>query len=152
MKTDILFSSPTIRFSRSQKEAVLAWGKDMGGKDVPTLYGLDKFQGDALDSVGDPTKKVHAFSGNVLYMNSIYQALARVCLSCTVLGHNEHSESDARCIGLCPSCKTATDAPVSGVLGETSPRSMERFKVAPRCSRLSLDTHDTHPGQGLLRK
>lgn len=81
MKTDILFSSPTIRFSRSQKEAILAWGKEMGAKGVPSLYGLDKFQGDALASVGDPTEKVHAPSGNVFYINSIHQALARVSLS-----------------------------------------------------------------------
>lgn len=80
MKTDILFSSPTIRFSRSQKEAVLAWAKAMGAKDVPTLYGLEKFQGDALDSVGDPTQKIQAPSGNVFYMNTIYQALARLRL------------------------------------------------------------------------
>lgn len=79
MKTDILFSSPTIRFSRSQKEAILAWGKEMGARDVPSLYGLDKFQDAALRSIGDPTEKVLASSGNVFYMNSIYQALARVC-------------------------------------------------------------------------
>ncbi|KAL1938673.1 hypothetical protein VTO73DRAFT_11488 [Trametes versicolor] len=78
MKTDILFSSPTIRFSRSQKEAILAWGKQMGATEVvPSLYGLDKFQDDALESVGDPTEKVQAPSGNVFYMNSIPQALAR---------------------------------------------------------------------------
>ncbi|OJT07070.1 hypothetical protein TRAPUB_2102 [Trametes pubescens] len=77
LKTDILFSSPTIRFSRSQKEAILAWGKEMGAREVPSLYGLDKFQLDALESVGDPTEKIHASSGNVFYMNSIYQALAR---------------------------------------------------------------------------
>ncbi|KAH9885842.1 hypothetical protein C8Q73DRAFT_659328 [Cubamyces lactineus] len=77
MRTDILFSSPTIRFSCSQKEAILAWGNNMGARDVPTLYGLDKFQADALECVGDPTEKVRAASGNVFYMNSILEALAR---------------------------------------------------------------------------
>ncbi|KAI0829952.1 hypothetical protein BC628DRAFT_1314715 [Trametes gibbosa] len=77
MRTDFLFSSPTIRFSRAQKEAVLAWAKEMGAKDVPSLYSLEKFQSDALESIGDPTEKVVASSGNVFYMNSIYQALAR---------------------------------------------------------------------------
>ncbi|KAH9899976.1 hypothetical protein C8Q73DRAFT_754715 [Cubamyces lactineus] len=76
MKTDILFSSPMIRFSRSQKEAILAWGRDMGAKDVPSLYGLENFQTSALHAVGDPTEKVEASSGNIFYMNSIYQALA----------------------------------------------------------------------------
>ncbi|KAI0828596.1 hypothetical protein BC628DRAFT_1428616 [Trametes gibbosa] len=77
MRTDFLFSSPTIRFSRAQKEAVLAWAKEMGAKEVPSLYGLEKFQADALESIGDPTEKVQASSGNVFYMNSIYEALAR---------------------------------------------------------------------------
>ncbi|KAI9000497.1 hypothetical protein BD414DRAFT_404535 [Trametes punicea] len=77
MKTDILFSSANIRFSRGQKEAILVWGRDMGARDVPSLYGLDKFQKEALCAVGDPTEKVRAASGNVFYMNSIHQALAK---------------------------------------------------------------------------
>ena len=80
MKTDVLFSSPTIRFSRSQKEAILAWGEAMGARNVPTLYGIEKFQAEALESVGDLTEKVCAGSGNVFYMNTIYHALAKVCL------------------------------------------------------------------------
>ncbi|OBZ73364.1 hypothetical protein A0H81_07153 [Grifola frondosa] len=35
MKTDILFSSPRLRFSRAQQEAILAWGKDLGAKRYP---------------------------------------------------------------------------------------------------------------------
>ncbi|OBZ79989.1 hypothetical protein A0H81_00442 [Grifola frondosa] len=77
MKTDILFSSSRLRFSRAQQEAVLAWGKDLGAKEVPSLYALNKFQQNALDAVGDPTVKVRAVSGNVFYMNSVCRAIAK---------------------------------------------------------------------------
>ncbi|CDO77550.1 hypothetical protein BN946_scf184912.g49 [Trametes cinnabarina] len=77
MKTDILFSSSSLRFSRSQKEAILSWGKDLGAREVPSLYKLDRFERDALEAIGDPTIKVKAASGNVFYMNSIRHALAR---------------------------------------------------------------------------
>lgn len=81
MKTDILFSSPSIRFSRLQKESILAWGKDLGARDVPSLYKLEKFQGEALEAVGDPTVKIQAALGNIFYMNSVRHALARVSSS-----------------------------------------------------------------------
>ncbi|KAI0750509.1 hypothetical protein C8Q74DRAFT_1211986 [Fomes fomentarius] len=77
MKTDILFSSPSIRFSRLQKESILAWGKDLGARDVPSLYKLEKFQDEALEAVGDPIVKIQAASGNIFYMNSVRHALAR---------------------------------------------------------------------------
>ncbi|KII92048.1 hypothetical protein PLICRDRAFT_458960 [Plicaturopsis crispa FD-325 SS-3] len=66
MKTDILFSSPRLRFSRAQQEAVLSWAKELGA-DVPSLYALERFQKEALKAVGDPTEKVTTASGNVLY-------------------------------------------------------------------------------------
>ncbi|KZT66851.1 hypothetical protein DAEQUDRAFT_674262 [Daedalea quercina L-15889] len=78
MKTDILFSSPRIRFSRSQQEAILAWGKELGAKDVPSLYALDKFQKEALDTLGNPTVKMTSASGNVWYQNSIGDGLRMV--------------------------------------------------------------------------
>ncbi|EPS97810.1 hypothetical protein FOMPIDRAFT_1031788 [Fomitopsis schrenkii] len=77
MKTDILFSSPRLRFSREQQEAVLAWGRELGARDVPTLYSIEKFQSAALKSIGDPTRRVQADSGNVFYINSLVQAMAR---------------------------------------------------------------------------
>ncbi|KAH9927295.1 uncharacterized protein B0H18DRAFT_907557, partial [Fomitopsis serialis] len=77
MKTDILFSSPRLRFSREQQEAILAWGRGLGAKDVPSLYAVEKFQKAALDTVGDPTVKVRAESGNLLYMNSLLNAMSR---------------------------------------------------------------------------
>lgn len=81
MKTDILFSSPRLRFSREQQEAVLAWGRELGARDVPTLYSIEKFQSAALKSIGDPTRRVQADSGNVFYINSLVQAMARVRMS-----------------------------------------------------------------------
>ena len=78
MKTDILFSSPRLRFSRAQREAVLAWGKELGAREVPSLYSLEKFQREALDAMGNPTKKVETASGNILYMNDPIKLLQRV--------------------------------------------------------------------------
>ncbi|RDX41693.1 hypothetical protein OH76DRAFT_1364093 [Lentinus brumalis] len=77
MRTDILFSSPHLRFSRAQQEAILAWGKAMGGRDIPSLYKLDKFQREALDAVGNPTVKIRTASGNVFYMNTIRETLMK---------------------------------------------------------------------------
>ena len=81
MKTDILFSSPRLRFSREQQEAILAWGRNLGAKEVPTLYAVEKFQKTALDMMGNPTERVRAESGNIFYMNSVLHALARVCIA-----------------------------------------------------------------------
>ncbi|KAH9920588.1 uncharacterized protein B0H18DRAFT_936500 [Fomitopsis serialis] len=77
MKTDILFSSPRMRFSRQQKEAILAWGKSLGAKDVPSLHRVDKFQDEALAAVGNPTAKVKTDSGNIFYTNKIAAALSK---------------------------------------------------------------------------
>ena len=79
MKTDILFSSPRLRFSRAQQEAILAWGKELGARDVPSLYTLRKFQEEALSAMGDPTVRVETGSGNILYMNDPIKMLERVC-------------------------------------------------------------------------
>ncbi|TFK45607.1 hypothetical protein OE88DRAFT_1639656 [Heliocybe sulcata] len=77
MKTDILFSSPRLRFSRAQQQAVLAWGRDLGAKNVPSLHALHKFQAEALEAVGNPTVKVQAVSGNVFYMNEATHTIAK---------------------------------------------------------------------------
>lgn len=79
MKTDILFSSPRLQFSRAQQEAVLAWAKKLGARNVPSLYALEKFQEEALATVGDPTVKVETGTGNILYMNDPMKLLERVC-------------------------------------------------------------------------
>ncbi|KAI0644697.1 hypothetical protein C8Q79DRAFT_912903 [Trametes meyenii] len=77
LKTDILFSAPELRFSRRQKEAVLAWGKELGAREVPSLYRLENFQKDALEACGNPTKRVQTRAGNIFYHNSVQQSIAR---------------------------------------------------------------------------
>ncbi|KAI0369657.1 hypothetical protein BV20DRAFT_945672 [Pilatotrama ljubarskyi] len=77
MKTDILFSAPELRFSRAQQEAILAWGKDLGAREVPSLYKLDKFQKDALEACGNPAVRVQSASGNVFYHNSVGHMIAQ---------------------------------------------------------------------------
>ncbi|TBU51622.1 hypothetical protein BD310DRAFT_953181 [Dichomitus squalens] len=77
MKTDILFSSPELCFSRSQKEAILAWGRALGAQDVPSLYKVEKFQSEALEAYGNPTKRIQTSSGHVFYQNSIHDHIAK---------------------------------------------------------------------------
>ena len=84
MKIDILFSSPRLHFSRAQQEAVLDWAKELGAHDVPSLYALEKFQEEALKSIGDPTVKVETGTGNILYMNDPMKLLERVRMSQSV--------------------------------------------------------------------
>jgi hypothetical protein len=79
--TDLLFSSPRLRFSDAQKRAVITWAKALGAPNVPTLYGLKKCHKRICDQVGNPTEKVKANSGNIFYLNSIAKAIAKVRLS-----------------------------------------------------------------------
>lgn len=135
MKTDILFSSAQMRFSRSQQEAILAWGRDLGAKDVPSLYGLDKFQNEALEAVGNPTVKVKASSGNVFYQNSILHALAQVCPSLHLCGFKlfdrEQTCIHHECVpGLCTSRSPSKDSRVPGVYQGCSIRSVAGREVA----------------------
>ncbi|TFK51166.1 hypothetical protein OE88DRAFT_1735116 [Heliocybe sulcata] len=77
MKTDILFSSPRLRFSRAQQQAVLTWARDLGAKNIPSLHALHKFQSDGLEVLGNPTVKVRSASGNIFYMNKVTKAVAK---------------------------------------------------------------------------
>ncbi|KAI0363005.1 hypothetical protein BV20DRAFT_984071 [Pilatotrama ljubarskyi] len=77
MKTDILFSSPELRFSRTQQEAILAWGTDLGARNVPSLYKLDKYQKEALDACGNLTTRVQSSSENIFYHNAIGHAITK---------------------------------------------------------------------------
>lgn len=81
MKTDILFSSPRLRFSRSQQEAVLAWGKALGAQQVPSLYSLEKFRDESLKALGDPTITLETVSGNIMSINDPACLLAKVTTS-----------------------------------------------------------------------
>ncbi|KAG2046047.1 hypothetical protein BDR06DRAFT_843849, partial [Suillus hirtellus] len=72
----LLFSSPCLPFSDAQKKAVLNWVKELGARDVPSLYATKKCQTLVKDLVGQPTEKVTARSGNIFYINNIAKAIA----------------------------------------------------------------------------
>ncbi|KAM6489231.1 hypothetical protein JOM56_015401, partial [Amanita muscaria] len=75
--TDLLFSSPRLRFSRAQKKALLSWAKRLGAKGVPSLKQLEKVQILVRDLVGDPTEQVTAHSGNIFHINDIGAAITK---------------------------------------------------------------------------
>ncbi|KAJ6568205.1 hypothetical protein B0H10DRAFT_1964985 [Mycena sp. CBHHK59/15] len=66
--TDVLFSSPQLRFSRAQQQAVLSWAKDLGAN-VPAYSTFRKTQVALQAEVGDPTDMANPFTreGMVFY-------------------------------------------------------------------------------------
>lgn len=76
--TDILFSSPRLRFSEAQKRAILSWGKEVESEDVPSLYALEKFQKDHITEVGNPTVEKWSRTGKVFYANEVGASFAKV--------------------------------------------------------------------------
>ncbi|KAJ6621770.1 hypothetical protein B0H10DRAFT_1945050 [Mycena sp. CBHHK59/15] len=62
--TDVLFSSPRLRFSRAQQKVVLSWAKDLEAN-VPSYGSFRKTQDTLLAEVGDPTKRQQSGRGNV---------------------------------------------------------------------------------------
>ncbi|KAF8656148.1 hypothetical protein AX14_008084, partial [Amanita brunnescens Koide BX004] len=75
--TDLLFSSPRLRFSVAQKMAVLSWARQLGAQGVPTLRGLQKAQEYVRNLLGNPTKEVTAYSGNIFHINDVGAAIAK---------------------------------------------------------------------------
>ncbi|KAJ7118420.1 hypothetical protein C8R43DRAFT_1099217 [Mycena crocata] len=74
--TDVLFSSPRLRFSRAQQKAVLSWAKDLGAT-VPTYLSFRKTQDALLAEVGDPTRRQESGRGNVWYLNEIGDSIKK---------------------------------------------------------------------------
>ncbi|KAJ6622345.1 hypothetical protein B0H10DRAFT_2342221 [Mycena sp. CBHHK59/15] len=74
--TDVLFSSPRLRFSRAQQKAVLSWAKDLGAN-VPSYTSFRKTQDALLAEVGDPTKRQESGRGNVWYLNEISDSIKK---------------------------------------------------------------------------
>lgn len=58
--------------------AVLDWAKELGARDVPSLYALKQHHKYLQDVVGDPTRKVVSPFGNIFYVNDIANAIAKV--------------------------------------------------------------------------
>lgn len=76
--THLLFASPRLRFSESQKRAVLSWATELGAPNVPSLAALKDCQRGVEEIVGHPTEKVVSPSGNVFYLNDVGKAIAKV--------------------------------------------------------------------------
>ncbi|GJJ13647.1 hypothetical protein Clacol_007903 [Clathrus columnatus] len=79
--TDILFNSPCLQFSEVEKRAVLKWGKEIGGSDIPMLSALERTQEILNSSLGDPTSEKQTRNGNTFYINEIGATIANVCIS-----------------------------------------------------------------------
>ncbi|KAK1221232.1 hypothetical protein PQX77_009237 [Marasmius sp. AFHP31] len=76
--THVLFSgSARVRFSESQKQAVLAWGKALGAQDVPSISALKRAQESIEKMVGRPTEQVVSSSGTIFYINDVGKAIAK---------------------------------------------------------------------------
>ncbi|KAF8430572.1 hypothetical protein L210DRAFT_1019310 [Boletus edulis BED1] len=74
--THLLFSSPRLRFSQAQKNAILQWAKEIGAPEVPSLYAVNKTQERLMELLGSPTEKVTTPSGCVFYLNGVSKAIA----------------------------------------------------------------------------
>ncbi|KAI9430280.1 hypothetical protein H4582DRAFT_1798913, partial [Lactarius indigo] len=76
--TDMLFSSPRLRFSEQQKKAVLSWASQLGMQNVPSLYVLSQCQEHIKDIVRNSVTAVTSSTGNNLYMQDIPHMIAEV--------------------------------------------------------------------------
>ncbi|KAJ7810458.1 hypothetical protein B0H14DRAFT_2157139, partial [Mycena olivaceomarginata] len=74
--TDVLFSSPRLRFSRAQQKSVLSWAKELGAQ-VPSYNGVRQTQDALLTEVGNPTKRQQSGRGNVWYLNEIGDSIKK---------------------------------------------------------------------------
>ncbi|KAF8833804.1 hypothetical protein BDN67DRAFT_868821, partial [Paxillus ammoniavirescens] len=74
--THLLFSSPRLCFSQAQKNAVLAWARELGAPEVPSLYAVKKTQERIQKLLGDPMEQVKMVLGNTFYLNAISKAVA----------------------------------------------------------------------------
>ncbi|KAH9022937.1 hypothetical protein EDB84DRAFT_1241512, partial [Lactarius hengduanensis] len=74
--TDMLFSSPRLRFSEQQKKAVLSWASQLGARNVPSLYALSQCQQHIKDIIGNSVTPVTSGAGNNLYMQDIPHMIA----------------------------------------------------------------------------
>ncbi|KIJ04667.1 hypothetical protein PAXINDRAFT_22039 [Paxillus involutus ATCC 200175] len=75
--TALLFNSPRLPFSDPQKKAILDWAKELGARDVPSLYALKQRHEQVKKIVGDPTEKIVSPFGNVFYINDVAKAIAK---------------------------------------------------------------------------
>ncbi|KAG6916567.1 hypothetical protein DXG01_006338 [Tephrocybe rancida] len=74
--TDVLFSSPRLRFSRAQQKAVFSWARELGAH-PPSYDAFRSSQASLLRELGDPTERQESSRGNVYYLNSIGKSIAK---------------------------------------------------------------------------
>ncbi|KAG9088370.1 hypothetical protein FRC07_012597, partial [Ceratobasidium sp. 392] len=75
--TDLLFNSPRMHFSCSQKSGILRYAKALGAKGVPSLDAVEKWQCRLRATVGTPPKRSVSTEGNIFYVNEIGPGLAK---------------------------------------------------------------------------
>lgn len=78
--TSLLFSSARLPFSDAQKKAALSWAKELGARDIPSLWSVKQSNDRISELVGNPMRKVTSASGNIFYINDIGHAIAKVKL------------------------------------------------------------------------
>lgn len=88
--TSLLFSSPRLPFSETQKKAILNWARDLGAQNVPSLGSMKKCHTYLDNLVGNPTQQVTSHAGDVFYINNIAEAIAKVHL--TRFSHERSSD------------------------------------------------------------
>jgi hypothetical protein len=67
-----------LKFSVPQQKAILAWAKELGVKEVPTMDCIKKTQKRIIEIVGNPTEKHVATNGDVFYLNDVGKAISKV--------------------------------------------------------------------------
>ena len=78
--TDLLFSSPRLRFSVPQKKAVLEWASLLGAQDVPTFYALSQSQEYIKGLIGNSVTAVTTGTGHKIFMQDIPYMIVKVRL------------------------------------------------------------------------
>ncbi|KAI0696352.1 hypothetical protein BC835DRAFT_1272104 [Cytidiella melzeri] len=94
--TDVLFSSPRLRFSEAQKSAILNWGVSLNAQSVLTMYGLKKTQEQVRRLVGNPTQKITSVNGNIFYIKDVAHAIAKDCANPLTLYTMQDYPQDGR--------------------------------------------------------
>ncbi|KAH9958912.1 hypothetical protein BJV74DRAFT_799986 [Russula compacta] len=74
--TDLLFSSPRLKFSRAQQKAILSWANELGAT-VPSYKKFRTTQTGLPNELGNPMSHVESGWGNVYYLNEIGDSIAK---------------------------------------------------------------------------
>lgn len=75
--TDLLFSSPRLRFSLQQKRAVLEWASQLGTPGVPTFHALSQSQDYIKGLVGDSVTAATTGMGHKIFIQDIPYMIAK---------------------------------------------------------------------------